>query len=103
MVDSAAVTLLNIKGFSQRCHRRPVLVSPKNTSVNNSSMKNVFLSCSTFSTIKNLVCNGKVPLMLKVLYGTIDSIKQTLFIRVYVITFWPKSKENKKKSDYFDK
>lgn len=35
-----------------------------------------------FSTIKNLLCNGRVPWMLKVLQGTMDTNKEPLFLKV---------------------
>jgi len=37
----------------------------------------------TFSDMKNLLCNGMVPWMSKVLYGTINGNKEHLFFRVY--------------------
>jgi len=33
--------------------------------------------------MKNLLCNGMVPWMSKVLYGTINGNKEHLFFRVY--------------------
>ncbi len=38
-----------------------------------------------FNNLMNLLCNGNVPWMLKVLYGIIDANKKTLFLRVYIV------------------
>jgi hypothetical protein len=43
-------------GFSQQCHRRTIIGSPKNLSVK---------SEEPFSSIKDLLCIGKFPWMLK--------------------------------------
>ncbi len=42
-----------------------------------------------FSSIKNLLWNGKIPLMLKVLSGTKDVNKELLCLKVYVTLFYP--------------
>ncbi len=60
-----------------KCHRITILGSKK---------KNI-----PVSTIKNLLCNGNVPWMLKVLHGTSDGNKITLFLECVVPTVFFKS------------
>ncbi len=73
---------LSKRRFSQSCHKRTILGSPKNLSVNTSlKTVNIFFLCEEpFSFTNNHLCNGTVPRMLKVLHGTINkSPQKTIF------------------------
>lgn len=73
--------LLKIKvpkeGFHSDAIEKSFFGSPKNFSVNSSS---------SFSTIKNLLWNGKILMMLKVLQGTIVANKEPLFFKSTVFS-----------------
>ncbi len=73
----------NKKGFSQWCHGKNIFCgSPKNFSVKHSK-KNHFSYYKEHFNLKNLLWNGKVPWMLKVLHGTINANNELLFLLAY--------------------
>ncbi len=77
-----ANVLLNIKfpkgGFTSDAIEEPFLVPQKPFS---EQFLNVIFCYfeEHFNTLKNLLCNGKVLWVLKLLHGTIDANKESLF------------------------